>query len=224
MWGFFANLLKTQLRPFQGSLWISKRTSKGLDFLAFPCAPLSEIRISGLLTGLKCLKVVFLLCYLCDTFRWLCTLCRSCWRLRVHLSVRDVVLFSSLLCLQKETTDEQASGCKDLFFFSHRELEWIMSTEGRCCWHHAAVEQCASWCGLCHICLACSCLNGVRQVSSAAVVILALLLATPFSANSTQSYLPYFFFFKDLGIEGELLKWHTAFLNWSTIIFFSNPL
>lgn len=33
-----------------------------------------------------------------------------------------------------------------------------------------------------------------KHVSSAAVVILAMLLATPFSANSTQSYLPYVFF------------------------------
>lgn len=31
-----------------------------------------------------------------------------------------------------------------------------------CCWYQAAVEQCASWCGLCHICLACSCLKGLQ--------------------------------------------------------------
>lgn len=31
-----------------------------------------------------------------------------------------------------------------------------------CCWDQAAVEQCASWCGLCHICLACSCLKGLQ--------------------------------------------------------------
>lgn len=138
--------------------WFSR-----VESLAFPFALLNKIRLSDDVSGLvEGLKVVSLLCYLCINIHsaphW------GCEHLCINLSVRDVILIPFSVG-EKRQLSVRIQGAKIFFvclglFFCHIEFEWNLPTG--VAGVRAAVEQCASWCGLCHICLACSCLEGLK--------------------------------------------------------------
>lgn len=150
--------LKMHLRPFRDSPWISKLTCHGWNLWHFPllCWTRSDSDdVSGLFNGPK---VVSLLCYLCINIH--VALHRGCQHLCIHFSVRDVILRPFMLAKR----DNCQSGFR-VFCFGFLLFFAILSLSEYahwCCWYQAAVEQCASWCGLCHICLACSCLKGLQ--------------------------------------------------------------
>lgn len=129
-----------------------------LESLAFPFALRNKIRLSDDVSGPKVGSVI---CVNVDV-----ALHRCCRHLCICFSVRDV----KLIPLAVATRDNCQSGfrvqrcfvlsvCFWFFFFAMLSLSEICHW---CCWDQAAVEQCASWCGLCHICLACSCLKGLQ--------------------------------------------------------------
>lgn len=82
--------------------------------------------------------------------------------------------------------------CFGLFAFCHIEFEWKTPTDVagiKQRWNSVPPDvDCVTYV------LPAAVWKDFKYVSSAAMFILVMLLATPFSANSTQSYQPYVFF------------------------------
>lgn len=191
---FFCKL-KTHLRPFQDSTRISELILTGGIFGISLCSAEQDQTLRWCQWPIwrpKSCLFALLLVYKHPL--------SSALGLRtfVHSFVCTWCNTHTFFCWWKETTFSQDSGCKD-FFCLFGSFFFAISSLSEICplvllvfeqqWNSVPPDvDCVTYV------LPAAVWKDSKHVSSAAVVILAVLLATPFSANSTQSYLPYVFF------------------------------